>query len=205
MFQRDCYGFGGSLRTRLLACHETRWHKDTRHSHANRILTLPDKMRLFLLLLPFFYSTVKIIPGALCFATASRDCCSRHSHCTSVHPRQIGKKMNMIRMGINCLVSPAGLRAASLYSVSLWKRAFCACRNKFVCLAVYNNLWEALFIFSDGDGELKRRGVRQKATTGGNILLPPPPDFLYLLNLLAVQEGTLNGIWRIYNYWVQEK
>lgn len=64
MLQHVCYGFGCSLCTRLLARHEMWWHKDTRRSHANRILTLPDKMRLFLLLLPFFYPTVEIIPGA---------------------------------------------------------------------------------------------------------------------------------------------
>lgn len=35
-------------------------HKDTRHSHANRISTLPDKMRLFF--------AIEIIPG-------ERSCC----------------------------------------------------------------------------------------------------------------------------------
>ena len=42
------------------ACHDTLRHKDARHSHANRIFTLPDKMRLF--------SAIEIIPG-------ERSCC----------------------------------------------------------------------------------------------------------------------------------
>lgn len=57
----DCYGSSDSLlHARLTACHETLRHKDARHSHANRISTLSDKMRLF--------SAIEIIPG-------ERSCC----------------------------------------------------------------------------------------------------------------------------------
>lgn len=118
MFQRDCYGFGGSLHTRLLACHETRWHKDTQRSHANRILTLPDKMRLFLLL-PFFLLYF-FIPFRARFAFRSVSGLLLKTFILHFSTSKTNReKMNMMRMGINCLVSPAGLRAASLYSLSL--------------------------------------------------------------------------------------
>lgn len=63
--------------TRLLACHKTRRHKDTRRSHANRIFTLPDKMRLFF--------AIEIIPGKSVHVV-SQPCSS--AYCTSVHPRK---------------------------------------------------------------------------------------------------------------------
>lgn len=89
MFQRDCYGFSGTSP----ACHKTLRHKDARHSHANRIFTLPDKMRLFF--------AIEIIPG-------KRSCCvSAPLKRTSVHPRKKKKNHNIIR--VNCLLSPTGL------------------------------------------------------------------------------------------------
>lgn len=117
VFQRDCYGFGDRLHARLLACHETRRHKDTRRSHANRILTLPDKMRLFFSSFLFFFfsfSPLRLFQASFTVASQS---CMRRSYCSCVHPGQI--EINMIRMKINWLVSPAGLRASLHYSLSL--------------------------------------------------------------------------------------
>lgn len=179
------------------------WHKDTRRSHANRILTLPDKMRLFLL--PFFYYFLSHCwdysrRAFLCCSVSH--CCSRHSYCTSVHPRQIGRnEYDKNGNQLPCITC----RAEGCFIIFTLppKGEFCACKNKFVCLvAVYNNLKEAKFIFSDGDGEAKRRVVRQKAMTGGNILLPPLPAHLYLLKIAYRSGWNTDGILQTDNYWV---
>lgn len=120
----DCYGSSDSLlHARLPACHETLRHKDARHSHANRISTLSDKMRLF--------SAIEIIPG-------ERSCCvsavlkSILHFCTSKKKKR--KKIHdIIGREVNCLFSPTGLRACSLFTLFIPPPAL----NVFFCARRY--------------------------------------------------------------------
>lgn len=101
MFQHDCDGFSDSLPAR---------HEDTRHSHANRIFTLSDKMRLFF--------AIQIIPGK---RSCSVSALLRHilHRCTSKEGEKKKKNHNIIRTGVNCLFSPTGLRVCSLFILPL--------------------------------------------------------------------------------------
>lgn len=131
-FQRDCYGFSDRLHARLLACHKTRRHKDTRHSHAKGIFTLPDKMRLF-----FCHSDYSSRAFVLCLSPTQAHIALLYC----IHPRKIKNNHNIIRTGVNCLISPTGPKGCSLFTLFTLSSLVCFCAGEkwIVCWAVVWN------------------------------------------------------------------
>lgn len=115
---------------RLHACHKIRRHKDTRHIRANRIFTVPDKMRFVFLALRLFQTSVSALIE-----------CILH-FCTS--------KKILMRTGANCLDSPLSF-ILDQHASELGEMNCVPVLNKQAALSIY---------FYGGDDKSRRQWWR---------------------------------------------